>query len=108
MKVLALILAILAIVCWFAIGNPKNDIASVVWANSPAPWESVTGFYYPDKSDLSDNPQTQDSGTLGNCRDWAAITITASVDPTGQSSTYACGISCANPKDASSCRLLVK
>ncbi|HEV7121780.1 MAG TPA: hypothetical protein VGN56_03100 [Candidatus Paceibacterota bacterium] len=108
MAKVAFLFALIALLAWFVFGNPSQSVANALWAHTPAPWEDVTGFYYPNKLDHAVSPKSQDSGTISQCREWAQVTIAASLDPDGQSSDYACGIGCSSMNDASTCRTLVK
>ena len=83
---------ILAIVVWFVFSNPKSDVADWVWSNSPAPWEEVDAFFYPNRHNLSISKAHYNVGTVENCRDWAYAEAALRGDPNMQRSDYECGI----------------
>ncbi|MDB5237468.1 MAG: hypothetical protein JWL88_570 [Parcubacteria group bacterium] len=102
------LIAFAALLAWIVFGHPLASVYGAFWPNAPAPWENVIGYYYPDKANYSYNPKMEDTGTLAQCRTWAAVTIAASQDPDGQASDYLCGIGCKDPKNPSTCRATVK
>ncbi len=48
-------IVIAAIGLWFFFGTPAKTLANWFWTDSAAPWETVDAFYYPDRSDLTNN-----------------------------------------------------
>ncbi len=63
-----------------------------MWGDSPAPWEEVDAFYYPDASDLTAHEESRKVGNLEACRDWAFGRAELYGDPDMRRSTYECGI----------------
>ena len=59
---------------WFAIGTPASDVASWIWGDRPAPWETVDAFYYPNRNNLSHDERRLNVGSLDACRAWVAAT----------------------------------
>lgn len=78
----------------------------LVWHSTPAPWEEVHAFFYPDATDLTNDRRSLDIGSLEACRKWAQDL--ASVTPTH--SSYECGIGCKSWEgtDMFVCRLTVR
>lgn len=81
-----------AVLGWFIVGSPGNVTARLFWPTSPAPWESVDAFYYPDAGDLSRSYQLPDVGSLAACRAWAYGTAASHGDPALERGDYECGI----------------
>lgn len=87
-----LILALLLVGLWFLIGSPGNVAARLFWPESPAPWEQVDAYYYPDAGDLSRSVRKPDVGGIAGCRAWASGVAAANGDPRFERSEYECGI----------------
>ena len=55
---------------WFALSNPKQDIADVIWPKSPAPWEQVDAYYYPYRDQTQQSHSAFHFQSVKDCRDW--------------------------------------
>lgn len=86
------ILGMLGFIVWGALGNPTQTITGWIWPHSPAPWESVDAFYYPDKSDPNISLENYDVGGLVQCRAWANSAAAKQKDPQLERGDYYCGI----------------
>jgi hypothetical protein len=83
---------IILVVLWFAFGSPKNDIAGMFWSDGPAPWEEVTGFYYPNRNDLTIHIQSGQYESLDGCRSWVYAQARQHDDPGIGRGDYECGV----------------
>lgn len=72
--------------------SPGQSVANALWPSSPAPWEDIDGFFYPDRNNLSSNLERRDLPSLEECRSWAASMAVAYGDPNQVQSDYECGI----------------
>lgn len=77
---------------WMVFGSPTKDLAGLFWADSPAPWEKVDAFYYPDRHNLSIHRAAYDLGSLNGCRSWVMTMATANADPGVHRGDYECGV----------------
>ena len=76
---------------WFIFGDPAKAVANYWWADRPAPWEQVDGYYYPDNSDLTVYSTASDLLSLQGCRDWAYSLAAMNNDPFMTRGDYECG-----------------
>ena len=81
-----------AALAWFALGSPMSDIAGWVWGNSPAPWEGVDAFYYPNRNNLTQSERQMNVGSLEGCRSWVARAASLKNDPQIRLGDYECGV----------------
>jgi hypothetical protein len=86
------ILGILGLIVWGVLGNPTQTIAGWIWPHSPAPWEGVDAFYYPDKSNLTVSINNRDVGGLAQCRIWVSSAAVKQNDPQLERGDYECGV----------------
>jgi hypothetical protein len=86
------ILGILGLMVWGALGNPTETITGWIWPHSPAPWERVDAFYYPDKASLTVAIANHDVGGLAQCRTWATSAAATQNDPQLERGDYECGV----------------
>jgi hypothetical protein len=77
---------------WFTLGSPMSDIAGWVWGNSPAPWETVDAFYYPNRNNLSHDERRLNVGSVDACRAWVAGAAARRDDPQIRRGDYECGV----------------
>lgn len=77
---------------WFAFGDLNTTIADWFWSETPAPWEDVDAFFYPNKSDLSKFEMQPNVGSLESCRSWVSAKANFINDPKMQRSDYECGV----------------
>lgn len=63
-----------------------------MWGDTPAPWEQVDAYYYPDRSDLTKHESARDIGSLENCRDWIFDAAARRGDPDMLRGDWECGI----------------
>jgi len=97
-----------AIVAWFLLSNPKNDIANFIWTNSSAPWEKVDGYYYPDKNTTIGMEKKEAVGDSDDCKDWAELNAKAHQDKEFNRGKYQCGVGqVKNPDGTLAYRLLL-
>jgi hypothetical protein len=87
-----LILGVPGLIVWGVLGNPTQTIAGWIWPHSPAPWERVDAFYYPDKSNLAVSLDNHDVDGLAQCRMWASSTAVTQNDPQMERGDYECGV----------------
>lgn len=81
-----------ALVAWFVFGSPMKTVANIAWKYSPAPWEEVDGFYYPDRSNLAVSRSAFDLSSLEACRSWAYSVAASEGDPNMLRGDYECGV----------------
>lgn len=72
--------------------SPGQSVANAFWPSSPAPWEDVDAFFYPDRNDLSQHFEMRDLSSIQKCRDWAISMAAAQGDPYQERSDYECGV----------------
>jgi hypothetical protein len=77
---------------WLTLGDPKNDLANMLWPRGPAPWEQVDAYYYPSKSNLRVDERRYDVGGLDGCRSWVQRAANAKDDPRLARGDYECGV----------------
>jgi hypothetical protein len=87
-----LILGLAGLIVWGGLGNPAETIAGWISPHSPAPWESVDAFYYPDKSNLGVSLENHDVGGLAQCRIWVSSAAVKQNDPQLELGDYECGV----------------
>jgi hypothetical protein len=87
-----LILGIPGLIVWGILGNPTQTIAGWSWPHSPAPWEAVDAFYYPDKNNPTISSGNPDVGGLAQCRTWANSLARKQEDPQLKWGDYHCGV----------------
>jgi hypothetical protein len=87
-----LILGITGLIVWGILGNPTQTIAGWLWPHSPAPWEGVDAYYYPDKSNQTVSINSRDVGSLARCRTWAKSAAAKQNDPQLERGDYHCGV----------------
>ena len=63
-----------------------------IWPHSPAPWEAVDAFYYPDKNNLTISTDNFDVGGLAQCRIWASSAAAKRNDPQLERGDYECRV----------------
>lgn len=85
-------LAIGGVCLWLAFGNPADSLAGLFWAGSPAPWEKVDAFYYPNRHNLSVHRTALNVGSLDGCRSWVQAMAEANADPGVRRGDYECGV----------------
>ena len=87
-----LVLGVAGLIVWGVLGNPAETIAGWISPHSPAPWEKVDVFYYPDKSNLAVSLDNHDVGGLAQCRTWASSAAAKQNDPQLERGDYECGV----------------
>ncbi len=87
-----LVLGIAGLIVWGVLGSPVETTTGWISPHSPAPWESVDAFYYPDKSNLNISLENHDVGGLVQCRAWANSAAAKENDPQLQRGDYHCGV----------------
>ena len=103
------ILGILGFMVWAALGSPRQTVTGWIWPHSPAPWEAVDAFYYPDKSNLEVSLDNLDVGGLAQCRAWVNSTAAKQKDPQLERGDYHCGVGYLNAQGSlNSYRLTVR
>ena len=83
---------IVAFGSWVLLGSPRQDVAGWVWPESPAPWESVDAFYYPNRNAPTVDKRQTNVGGLEACRSWARTAAAANNDPRLERGDYGCGV----------------
>ncbi len=78
-------------IAWFLLTDPTKRLANWFWPNSPAPWETVDAFYYPDRGDLLSYENARGFATLDECRDWVLSQARLNGDPRILNGDYECG-----------------
>ena len=86
------ILGILGLMVWGALGNPNRQLPAGFGRISPAPWERVDAFYYPDKNNLSISLENHDVGGLAQCRTWVNSVARKQKDPQLERGDYHCRV----------------
>ena len=87
-----LVLGVAGLIVWGGLGNPGETIAGWISPHSPAPWESVDAFYYPDKNNPTISIGNPDVGGLAQCRTWASSAAAKQNDPQLARGDYECGV----------------
>lgn len=83
---------VVAITCWFLLGEPRQTVANWLWTNDAAPWETVDAYYYPNRANLVDVRYNKGLGSVQECRNWVR-TLAASQGDTGiVRGDYECGV----------------
>ena len=85
-------LVILAIIAWFIFGKPISSGTDLLWPTSPAPWERVDAFYYPDKMDFAKLQTKRGFKTVPECKAWIKAQAAANNDPEMRQGKYKCAI----------------
>ena len=71
----------------------KHILLEYVYTQQNAPWETVTGFYYPNNSVV--NAQVIEGlHSIEGCRDWASNMRQIYSNSNTQSGSYECGVGC--------------
>lgn len=83
---------VLGLIAWALVGKPSRDIADWLWGNSPAPWETVDAFYYPNKSNLYRDSRAIGLKSVEECRQWVNQQARANGDPQLIAGSYECGV----------------
>ena len=86
------ILGILGFMVWAALGSPRQTVTGWIWPRSPAPWEAVDAFYYPDKNNPTISIGNPDVGGLAQCRTWASSAAAKQNDPQLDRGDYERGV----------------
>ena len=86
------ILGILGFMVWAALGSPRQTVTGWIWPRSPAPWEAVDAFYYPDKNNPAISIGNPDVGSLARCRTWAKSAAAKQDDPQLERGEYHSGV----------------
>lgn len=83
---------LLAAVLWMIFGTPLKTIANQIWPDSPAPWEAVDAFYYPDTRNMDRDSRALGLKSVDECQKWVWQQARASGDPGMLRGAYACGV----------------
>jgi len=88
----------------------KKSLIDFMWGDSPAPWETVNAFYYPDKNDLTIDQRYFGFDTLAECRNWVYEHAAENGDPHLDRGDYECGVGCKSweGSDIFVCRLTIR
>jgi hypothetical protein len=86
------ILGILGFMVWTVLGSPIQTVTGWIWPHSPAPWEAVDAFYYPNKSNLAVSLENHDVGGLAQGRTRASSAAAKQDDPQLERGDYECGV----------------
>jgi hypothetical protein len=81
---------VIMLIVWFVVGRPATDMANWIGPNSPAPWEGIEAFYYPDRSNLSNDVKSRPVADLDECRDWVQEQATLQRDARLLKGDYEC------------------
>lgn len=85
-------LILVGVVLWFALGNPGRDVANWLWPRTPAPWETVDAYYYPDRNNLTRHEAARGLTSVDACRWWVRTVAVVRGDPGIVRGDYECGI----------------
>lgn len=77
---------------WFYFGDPPRTVAGWFWPDSVAPWESVDGFFYPNRNNLAEHIEQFGLADVSACQTWARNQAIELRDPDMLGSDYECGI----------------
>ena len=80
----------IGLMIWLVFGEPKTDIANLVWGETPAPWEAVDGVFYPARADLSQYVKVDGFRDLEACRQWVDGQARIHGDPSILLGDYEC------------------
>ena len=83
---------VLGLIAWGVLGEPKYDVASWFYSDSPAPWEEITAIYYPDRNDLSFSVTQSGLDNLIECREWVNQMAFIRNDRNLMTGDYECGV----------------
>lgn len=84
--------AIAAVAAWLIWGDGQKQAANLFWKEGPAPWETVDGFYYPDRDNLGQFETAKGFANLQGCRDWVSSRAAQFNDPALARGDYECGV----------------
>ena len=70
----------------------RDSFTATMWPGSPAPWEGVDGFFYPDRGNLTEHQSQYGLSSIDACRTWALSRAATIGDPTLRRSDYECGV----------------
>ncbi len=85
-------LILIGVILWAVFGSPKKDVANLIWPDSPAPWETVDAFYYPNRHNLSTFETVRGLASLDGCRAWVRGAAAVRGDHGVVRGDYECGI----------------
>jgi hypothetical protein len=83
---------VLLLLLWFMFGEPSTNAANLLYPTEPAPWEPVTGFYYPNRNDLSLFQGSTELASLAECRNWVYSQAAINGDPALSKGDYECAV----------------
>ncbi|GEO13526.1 hypothetical protein MAE02_12220 [Microvirga aerophila] len=83
---------IVGLLLWAIFGSPKSDIASWIWGDEAAPWETVDAFYYPDRNDLTKDRRSSGLSSVDACRTWINGVSRSFNDVGVKRGDYECGV----------------
>lgn len=86
------LLIAVALIAWVVFGNPKKNLAEWFWPQDAAPWESVDGFYYPDRNDLTQDVSSTGHQSVDECRAWVNDIAAGYNDPGLIRGDYECAV----------------
>jgi len=84
-------LILIALDVWAIFGSSVTTTANWIWPGSPAPWETIDAFYYPNKRDLTVSTSSS-VASIAECRSWAHSFASGNGDPDMTRGTYQCGV----------------
>lgn len=64
---------LIALLLWFALGDPLLHIANLLYPDGPAPWEEIDLAFMPDRDDPRSELLFPDLRTLDECRTQARM-----------------------------------
>lgn len=79
---------------WLLSSDPLKQAAYAFWPNSPAPWEDIEGYYYPDRESqyhrFGRYTRREGFASVEDCRRWA-MSLAERLDREQQrSAAYSC------------------
>lgn len=86
------ILLILVGAAWWFFGDPARDVAKWFWPEEAAPWETVDGYYYPDRTDLTRHVAHTGFSSVDDCRAWIYAEAERQKDAGLARGDYECGV----------------
>ncbi len=97
MEIRAVLPLILLMICaivgfWFFLGTPAVSVANWFWPKTVAPWEEIYAVFYPNRTRPTVS-QSQQVGSLEECRIWARAEAARDNDPNFERGRYECGVS---------------